>query len=171
MLTKDLVSPATTVSLADYTGARLIVPRLRGRDPASVIHELSQALHREGWIPDLLTFYHAALNREYLASSELEGGLAFPHALVPGLMRLVFAFGRSSNGVSWRTRADPGVHFVLLIAVPATEATHYLSLISGLALLRKQGHLLDQLLAARDAFQILEVLKRVELRNAQAAVA
>jgi hypothetical protein len=49
--------------------------------------------------------------------------------------------------------------------VPATDSTQYLLLISGLARLGKDGRLTAQLHAARDAFQILDVLKQVELRT------
>jgi hypothetical protein len=36
------------MTLADFTRAGLIIPRLVSRDAASVIHELSLSLQREG---------------------------------------------------------------------------------------------------------------------------
>ncbi len=76
-VTANVVAPA---SLADYTRPELIVPRLRERDTAGIISELSQALQREGCVADVLPFYHAALNRELLTNSALDCGMAFPHA-------------------------------------------------------------------------------------------
>ena len=48
----------------------------------------------------------------------------------------------------------------------ATDSTQYLALVSGLARLSKDRRLVENLLAARDSFQMLEVLKQVELRTA-----
>ena len=75
------------MTLADFTSPRLIVPQLRGVDAVSAIQELSQALQREGRIADSLPFYHAALNREFMVSTDMEAGMAFPHARLPGRRR------------------------------------------------------------------------------------
>ena len=85
------------MTLADFTSPGMIIPHLRGQDAASVIQELSHALQREGRVPDLLPFYHAVLNREFLVSTDMEAGMALPHARLPGLKELAFAFGRSDQ--------------------------------------------------------------------------
>jgi mannitol/fructose-specific phosphotransferase system IIA component (Ntr-type) len=130
-----------------------------------VIQELSQALQREKRIPNLLPFYHAALNREFMVSTDMEAGMAFPHARMPGLQDVSFSLGRSDEPLHWGTRTSTGVRLVFLLAVPATDSTQYLLLISGLARLGKHQRLVEQLHAARDTFQIIEILKQVELRS------
>ena len=141
------------------------MPRLRGLDAASVIQELSQVLQREKRIPDLLPFYHAALNREFMVSTNMEAGMAFPHARLPALKEVAFAFGRSDQPLGWGSKASGAVRLVFLLAVPATDATQYLLLISGLARLAKDGRLVAELHAARNASQVLAVLRQVELRT------
>jgi mannitol/fructose-specific phosphotransferase system IIA component (Ntr-type) len=153
------------MTLADFTSPGLIVPRLRGQDTASVIQELSHALQREKRIPDLLPYYHAALNREFMVGTDMEAGMAFPHARLPTLKEVSFAFGRSDDTLSWGARATRSVRLVFLMAVPATDSTQYLLIISGLARLAKDSRLMEKLHAARDTFQIVEVLKQVELRT------
>jgi len=153
------------MTLADFTSPGLIIPRLRGQDVASVIQELSQAMQREKRVPDLLPFYHAALNREFLVSTDMEAGMAFPHARLPGLKELLFAFGRSDQPLGWGAKAASSVRLVFLMAVPATDSTQYLSLISGLARLAKDSRLVDILMAAQDTLQILEVLQEIKLRT------
>ena len=61
MLSEAILSIAAPVSLADYTQPALIVPQLRERDTAGIIGELSQALQRQGCVPDVLPFYQAAI--------------------------------------------------------------------------------------------------------------
>jgi len=160
-----LIHPTTRMTLADFTSPGLIVPHLRGQDAASVIQELGQALQREKRVPDLLPFYHAALNREFLMGSDWEAGMAFPHARLPALKEVCFALGRSDESLRWGGKAVHSVRLVFLSAVPATDSTRYLSLISGLARLAREERLVEKLHAAQDTFEIIEVLKQIELRT------
>jgi len=153
------------MTLTDFTSPGLIIPHLHGQEAASVIQELGQALQREKRICDLLPFYQAALNREFLVSSDWEAGMAFPHARLPALKSLSFALGRSDEPLSWGAKALRSVRLVFLIAVPATDSTQYLSLISGFARMAKENRLVEKLHAAQDTFQILEVLQQVKLRT------
>ena len=162
---KAMRSSFAAMTLADFTSPGLIIPHLRGQDVATVIQELSQAMQREQRVPDLLPFYQAALNREFLVSSEMEEGMAFPHARLPGLKELSFAFGRSDAPLRWGTRGVRAVRMVFLLAVPATDSTQYLLLISGLARLAKAPHSVEKLLGAQDTVQILDVLQQIKLRN------
>jgi len=153
------------MTLADFTGPGLIILHLQGRDVAGVIQELSEALHREKRVPDLLPFYRAALDREFLVSSEMEEGMAFPHARLKGLQELSFAFGRADEPLVWGAKAFRSVRLVFLMAVPPADTVQYLSLISGLARLAKERTLLGRLQGAPDTRQILEVLQTIQLRT------
>lgn len=153
------------MTLADFTSPGLIVPHLQGQDAASVIQELSQALQREKRIPDLLPFYHTALNHEFLVNSDVEAGMAFPHARLPGLGELSFALGRSDEGLRWGAKAIRPVRLVFLLAVPATDSTQYLSVIAGLARLAKNARLVEKLQSGQDENQMFEVFQQIELRT------
>jgi len=153
------------MTLADFTSPGLIIPHLRGRDAAAVIQELSHALQSENRIPDLLPFYQSALNREFMVSTDMEAGMAFPHARLPGLKQFSFAFGRSDEPLVWGPKSARSVRLVFLMAVPATDSTQYLLLISGLVRLARDSRLVEKLHAAQDTFQISEVLQQVELRT------
>ncbi len=132
---------------------------------ATVIQELSQAMQREKRVPDVLPFYHAALNQEFLVSTDMEAGMAIPHARLPGLKEPSFALGRSAEPLGWTAKATRSVRLVFLMAVPATDSTQYLLLISGLARLAKDILLLEKLQAAPDSLQMLEVLQQIALRT------
>ena len=73
------------MTLADFTRPGLIVPRLRGRDAATVIQELAAAMQQEGRAPDGESLCRAALNRELFGGTDMEGGMAFPHARLAGV--------------------------------------------------------------------------------------
>src|SRR5947209_5975857 len=97
---------ATNGSLTQYTGASLVIPALREHDTAGIIGELSVALQREGCVPDMLPFYHSALNQELMSNSGQECGIAFPHARLAGVKQLRFSFGRAPSPVNWGARGS-----------------------------------------------------------------
>jgi mannitol/fructose-specific phosphotransferase system IIA component (Ntr-type) len=158
------------MTLADFTRSGLIIPRLVSRDAASVIHELSLALQREGCVPNWLPFYHEALNREFLLSTDMEEGLAFPHARLSGLRELAFAFGRSDVSFAWGPETTRQIRLVFLLAVPANGADDYLPLVSGLARLSANLSVLDAIRGAADAEGILAAFRGIELRGSAGAL-
>lgn len=152
------------LSLADFTAPSLIVPQLRGRETAEIIQELSQVLKAGGCIPDVLPFYQAALNREFLVGTALEKGMSFPHARVNGLDRVWFALGRSQEPIPWGPRSGPDVRLVFLMAVPATDASNYLLLLSGIARLARDPNQALCLLEPASAPEIYQALRQIPLR-------
>lgn len=151
------------MTLADFTRPGLIVPHLHGRDATSAIHELTLVLQREGCVADGLRFYNDVLNREYLASTEIEAGLAIPHARLAGLLEPVFGFGRSDEPFRWSPRAAHPVCMVFLLATPTSASGHYLPLISGLARLAGHAALLDAIRGAADESGILTAFRQMAL--------
>lgn len=151
-------------SLAAYTRPDLIIPQLRQRDAAGIISELSLLLQRQGGVLDVLPFYHTALNQELLASSALECGIALPHARLSGVRKLQFALGRVAEPVPWGTKCARPVEWIFLLAVPATDAEHYLHLLGSLARLGQDTDRLEQLRSAAGAEEMLAVLERVPIR-------
>jgi mannitol/fructose-specific phosphotransferase system IIA component (Ntr-type) len=152
------------MTLADFTSRGMIIPHLRARTVASVIQELSQAMQREGRLADFLPFYHAALNRELLVTTNFEHGMAFPHARLSTVSHLSFAFGRAAEPLDWGVRGDQSVRMVFLLAVPQTDSTQYLLLVAGLARLAKNKDFLAKLQAPSDSEGLFRLLQAVDLR-------
>jgi len=154
----------TAGTLADFTGNELILLRLQERDAAGIIGELSRALRRQGYVPDVLPFYQAALNQELLANSANGFGIAVAHARLGGVKHLQFALGRAEPPIRWGTKGSWPVQLVFLLAVPATDAASYLHLLSSLARLGRNHEALAELLAATDTAGALAVLRKVKLQ-------
>jgi PTS system fructose-specific IIC component len=161
----ELIQVAASVSLAHYTRPELIIPQLRGSDPAEIFEELSNQLRAHGAISDVLSFYNAALNHEFLSSSATPYGIAVPHARSPQVQRLTFAFGRVAEPMVWGIKGSWLVDCVFLIAVPPTDASEYLSLRSGIANAGRRPGLLADLRAAPDVGRILEILRTIKVRS------
>ena len=163
MAASEPVASESALTLADYTSPGLIVANPRGLDAPSIIQELSAALQREGRITDVLPFYQAALNREYLCSTVTEPGFALPHVLVKGLGEPCFALARTPLPIVWVRDHPFRVRLIFLLAVPETDARAYIKLIRGVARLSKDVQLIGRLLMMNDSFEIIELLRRVKL--------
>ncbi len=161
-------NPTTTIpgeSLAEFTRSEWIIPRVREKDTAGVVHELSQLLHLGDGVPDVLAFYHAAMNHEFLVNSATECGIALPHARLKGIANSRFAFGLSPEPLRWGAYPSRPVHFIFLLAVPATDAAGFLQLLSSLARLGHEPALLDELRQEGSVEGILELFQRIRVGN------
>jgi len=97
--------------------------------------------------------------------------MAFPHARLAGLKELAFAFGRSDEPFAWGPQLTQPVRMVFLLAVPATDAENYLSLVSGLARLSGNAPLLETIRDAVNSAEIIAAFRQVVLRGSAASVA
>jgi mannitol/fructose-specific phosphotransferase system IIA component (Ntr-type) len=143
----------------------LIVPRLQERGTAGVVKELSQLLHEEGCVPDVLAFYNSAMNHEFLVNSATGCGIALPHARLNGVTESRFAFGRAAEPFLWGARPSTLVEFVFLLAVPATDAAGFLQLLSALAKLGHEERLLESLRAQESVDELYEFFEQLRVRQ------
>jgi len=159
----DLLAGESTKTLADYTCPMLLVPELHGRDAAAVVHELSYLLYRAGYVPDVLPFYRAALDRERASSSATNHSWAWPRAVAQGLKQPCFALGRCAAPLVWPPGWQPSVQLVFLLATPENSARHDQALMAGVLRLHMEPPLRTRLSAARDRGELFDVLSQVSL--------
>ena len=152
-----------TMTVGDFTELSLLIPQLLAVDQASAIHALSHRLQSAGRVEDSLTFFQAALQRDYLSSSAIDGGVAFPHARGHGVNRLTLALGLSKEGVHWRDGSQ--VHAVFLIAAPSAEAQLYLTIVSALARQSRLSGWLASLMACNQPEELLGALGQVNVNS------
>lgn len=159
----QILTVPSTRTLADYTCPMLLAPKLHGQDAAAVVHELSYLLYRAGYVPDVLPFYRAALDRERVASTATDYGWAWPRAVVQDLAQPCFALGRCLVPLVWSQGLKPSVHLVFLLAVPKTYESDARALEAGLRRLNTDQPLRHRLSAARDRGELFDVLGQVSL--------
>ena len=136
---------------------------MRGQNAAAVIHELSYLLYRAGFVPDVLPFYRAALDRESADSTATDYGWAWPRAVVQDLAQPCFALGGCAAPVAWFQGLKPSVHHVFLLAVPKSYESDDRALAAGLMRLHTDQPLRQRLSAARDCGEMFDVLSQVNL--------
>lgn len=88
--------------LEDLLPDQAIIPTLRARTPVGVIEELAARAYTNGWLLDKPWFVGAVVERESLASTAMEGGVAFLHTRAKDKGKIGRPFvivGRSWEGI------------------------------------------------------------------------
>ena len=88
--------------LEDLLPDQAIIPTLRARTPVGVIEELAARAYTNGWLVDKPWFVGAVVERESLASTAMEGGVAFLHTRAKDkgkIGRPFMVVGRSWEGI------------------------------------------------------------------------
>ncbi len=88
--------------LEDLVPDHAIIPNLRATTPIAVIEELAARAYTNGWLADKPWFVGAVVERESLASTAMEGGVAFLHTRAKDKGKIARPFmivGRSWSGI------------------------------------------------------------------------
>lgn len=88
--------------LEDLLPDQAIIPNLRAKTPVGVIEELAARAYTNGWLLDKPWFVGAVVERESLASTAMEGGVAFLHTRAKDKGKIGRPFvvvGRSWEGI------------------------------------------------------------------------
>jgi excisionase family DNA binding protein len=90
--------------LDDLLPDQAIITNLRSRTPVGVIEELAARAYTNGWLSDKPWFVGAVVERESLASTAMEGGVAFLHTRAKDKGKIARPFivvGRSWEGIAF----------------------------------------------------------------------
>lgn len=103
--------------LEDLLPNQAIIPNLRASTPIAVIEELAARAYTNGWLADKPWFVGAVVERESLASTAMEGGVAFLHTRAKDKGKIARPFivvGRSWEGIPFGA-ADGGPTYLFFL--------------------------------------------------------
>lgn len=123
----DRDDPKTGISR--FSAAELMVTDLDEDTPEAVIGRLAGAMEAGHFISNADSLVAAAMERESVLSTAMDGGLAFPHVRGVEGGGLTLAMGVSKKGVDW---SGEKVNIVFLSAIPVAVSAFYLRLMAGL---------------------------------------
>jgi PTS system nitrogen regulatory IIA component len=107
--------------------------------------------------PDAEQIYERLLERERLGSTGLAGGVALPHARMPGIADTRGAFVRLSEGVEFDALDGEEVDLIFALLVPEDATEAHLQLLAQLAARFNDTALRNRLREA-DAKEALQLL-------------
>ncbi|MCB1802760.1 MAG: PTS IIA-like nitrogen regulatory protein PtsN [Gammaproteobacteria bacterium] len=118
-------------------------------DPASskkrVLEQAARLLAGTGADQDAEAIFERLLERERLGSTGLAGGVALPHARMPGIKESHGAFLRLAEPVDFDALDGQPVDLVFALLVPEEATEEHLQLLSALARMFNEAELREQL--------------------------
>src|SRR5689334_1951713 len=139
------------MKIEDILSEDLVLADLAARAKADVLVELATALTTRYTELDKARLIGALEDRERLNSTALGDGVAIPHGKLPGLRRVLAAFGRSRAGVDFQSLDGKPTHLFFLLVAPEDSAGAHLKALARISRLLKDASFRDRLLEAPDA--------------------
>ena len=102
------------------------------------------------------------LEREAILSTGIGGGVAVPHAQIPGLGRLAMAASTHPNGLEYPALDERPVRIVFCLLGDANTAADHLAGLARLARLARRSAALEPLVGAADGEAFVRELRRLE---------
>ena len=141
-----------------------VVDGLLAETKEGVLRELSEVVCRRipALSPDRLTAI--LMEREGLGSTGIGEGVAIPHGKIPGIDRLVAAFGRSRGGVQFASLDGKPARLFFLVLAPENSAGMHLKALARISRLLKDPRFRGRLLTAEGAEGLSQVLREEDER-------
>jgi PTS system nitrogen regulatory IIA component len=148
----------------DFLAEDMVVPALEGRTKDDVIEELAEVVSKHHPEIDHWRLVGALQDRERLNSTALGEGVAIPHGKLPGVKRVVGAFGRSPQGVDFNSLDGKPTHLFFLLVAPEDSAGAHLKALARISRLLKDDAFRARLLQAEDAVSLYRVIREEDAK-------
>lgn len=128
-----------------------------------MLRELLHSLKIKNIISDEDLILERLLEREKLGSTSIGNHAAVPHTKLKELKEPVICIGTSPNGIQYHKEDKEKVNLVILILSPNYSPIIHLQILAAAAsLIKKRGSLIDDLMAAPTAHDLIALIEKYE---------
>jgi PTS system nitrogen regulatory IIA component len=152
------------MKIADLLTDRVVIPELQAGGKADALDEMTQVLAAAHPEIDSARLREVLEDRERLGSTGIGGGVAIPHARLPGLSGILAVFGRSSRGVDFEAVDGAPTRLFFLLVAPEDSSGMHLKALARIARLLKEQTVREQLLACDDRAGLLRIIRDAEAK-------
>ncbi len=152
------------MKIEDLLSEEAVIGVLKGRTKAEVIQELATLVARTHPEVDFRGLVTALEERERLNSTALGDGVAIPHGKLPGVRKVIAAFGRSRQGIDFQSLDGKPTHLFFLLVAPEDSAGQHLKALARISRLLKDDKFRQRLLAAADAKELFATIRDEDAR-------
>ncbi len=149
-----------------------IVLDLSATSKQQVLEELANQLDRAGKLTDKRAFTKAIMERESQSTTGIGDGIAIPHAKSTAVKSPAIAFGRSLDGVDFKSLDSQPANLFFMIAASEGANDDHLEALSRLATFLMDDKFRTNILAASSKQQVLQIVadKEASVEEPEAAV-
>ena len=152
---QDRDNPKTGISR--FSAEELMVVDMDVSSREEAVARLAAAMESGKFIANADKLVTAAMEREGVLSTAMEGGIAFPHVRGVEGGGLTLAMGVSKQGIDW---GGETVHIVFLSAIPVAVSAFYLRLMTGLCQAFAKESVRKAVIDAADAATLWKLLQK-----------
>ncbi len=139
---------APKAGVAKFSSSELMIPALEATTKEEVLSELTDKLEAEGFIDDASIILENALNREVMASTGVDHGLAFPHVRGVEGGGLTLTIGISKKGIKFDPESRKLTRLFFFMVIPTAASAFYLRLLAGLTQSFRESENRERLMVA-----------------------
>ena len=152
------------MKITDILTEDMVVPALRGRTKGDIINELAGVVVAGHPEIDRARLVQALEDRERLNTTALGEGVAIPHGKLPGLQRVVAAFGRSPGGVDFQSIDEKPTYLFFLLVAPEDSAGAHLKALARISRLLKDEAFRRRLIEGGTASDLYAIIREEDDR-------
>jgi len=153
------------MKLSELLNEDLIETDLKAKDKDSVLKELVELLFNAGKIKDKDKVLDAIKRREELMSTGIGHGVAIPHAKCDEVNTLIAAFGRSKNGIDFKSVDGELVHLFFILLSPENVTGPHIKALAKISRLLKNHYVRETLKSIDSPEKVLELIREEEIKQ------
>ncbi len=153
---------ADSIGIAELLTEDVIEPQLEAETRDEVFRELIDLLADAGKVSDADEALKAITEREEILSTGIGNGVAIPHAKSSAVDSLVAAFGRSENGVDFKSLDGKPAKLIFLLISPEEEAGLHVRALARISRMLKNTEFRSRLIEGDSEEAIIEVISEQE---------
>jgi len=150
------------MKISELLKSGTVVSDLRSSSKASVLTEMTEALHQKHPELSKSTVLNVLQERERLGSTGIGEGVAIPHGKLANIDELLLCFGRSREGVEFDSIDGKPAHLFFLLIAPEDSVGIHLKTLARISKLLKESRVRSRLLAAKDSDEIFSLIVEEE---------
>ena len=150
------------MKLSESLSLDVIETNLKAKDKDGILEEMVDLLFKAGKIDDKGKILDAVQKREELMSTGIGHGVAIPHAKCDGIKDLCAAFGRSKNGINFKSLDNEPVHLFFMLLSPEDVTGPHIKALAKISRLLKHHYVRELLKSTDTPEKALEIIHQEE---------
>lgn len=146
------------MKIVDFVRPDLVVPSLSATDKPGIIEELAGHIAARVPAVDREKLALALIEREKLASTGIDQGVAIPHAKMRELASLIACVGRKREGVDFQAMDGRPTYLFFVLVAPENSTGVHLKALARISRLFRDPGFRARLLEAPDATALFQAI-------------
>jgi PTS system nitrogen regulatory IIA component len=146
------------VKITDFLNVQTVIPTLVSREKNAVLREMADWLAASHPFLDKKKVLDVLLDRERISTTAIGEGVAIPHGKLPGVDRVLGAFGRSGEGIDFASLDGRPTHLFFVLIAPENAAADHLKALARISRLLKDEAFRRRLMEEKNSQEIFQAI-------------